>query len=125
MDIVERNLSILQHALGVDQHGRGTQYRSHFVTGEGSDDHPTCMALTAEGMMKRTAAVEMMGGMDFFRVTDAGRAYVAEHSPPPPKRTRSQRRYAAYLDSDTSLSFREWLGTSFAALTPPLPLAGE
>ena len=108
-------LQILQHALGVDQVGRGDQNRSHFVTGSGSDDHPTCMALTERGLMKRwDGATLQLGGDDFFRVTEAGRAFVAEHSPPPPKLTRSQRRYQRYLDADSSLTFREWLGTSYA-----------
>ena len=108
-------LQILQHALGVDQFGRGAQHRSHVVTGSGSDDHPACMALTGRGLMKRwDGATLQFGGDDVFRVTDAGRAFVAEHSPPPPKLTRSQRRYRRYLDADSSLKFREWLGTSYA-----------
>ena len=110
-----QDLHILQHALGVDQFGRGAQHRSHFVTGAGSDDHPTCMALTERGLMKRWDGASLQfGGDDFFRVTDAGRAFVAEHSPPPPKLTRSQRRYQRYLDADSSLTFRAWLGTSYA-----------
>jgi hypothetical protein len=108
-------LHILQHALGVDQHGRGDQYRSHFVTGAGSDDHPICMALTERGLMKRwDGATLSFGGDDFFRVTDAGRAYVAEHSPAPPKLTRSQQRYQRYLDADSNLTFRDWLDTPWA-----------
>lgn len=104
-----RELHILQHALGVDQYGRGDQYRSHFVTGDGSDDHPACMSLVAAGLMRRHAGSEMTGGDDLFRVTEAGRAYVAEHSPPPPKLTRSQQRYSDYLDADSDMSFGEWL----------------
>jgi hypothetical protein len=108
-------LGILQHSLGVDEFGRGAQHRSHFVTGAGSDDHPTCMALTERGLMKRwDGATLQFGGDDFFRVTDAGRAFVAEHSPPPPKLTRSQRRYQRYLDADSSLTFREWLSSPWS-----------
>jgi hypothetical protein len=111
-------LQILQHALRVDQFGRGEQHRSHFVTGPGSDDHPTCMALTERGLMRRwDGATLEFGGDDFFRVTNAGGAFVAEHSPPPPKLTRSQRRYQRYLDADCSLTFRERLGTSYAENT--------
>jgi hypothetical protein len=108
-DEAARRLHILQHALGVDEFGRGEQYREHFVTGEGSDDHPDCMALFEAGLMTRRANIEMYGGMDLFRVSDAGRAYVAEHSPAPPKLTRSQQRYQDYLDADCCLSFGEWL----------------
>lgn len=109
------DLHILQHSLGVDQYGRGDQYRSHFVTGEGSDDHPACMRLFEAGLMTMRANVDVMGGMDLFHVTDAGRQYVAEHSPAPPKLSRSKQRYQRYLDADCGLSFRDWLGTSFAA----------
>ena len=102
-------LHILQHSLGVDQHGRGQQYRNHFVTGEGSIDYPHCMALVEAGLMTQRKGNALSGGDDVFFVTDAGKAYVAEHSPPPPKTTRSQRRYQAYLDSDTSMSFLDWV----------------
>ncbi|WP_010218891.1 hypothetical protein [Sphingomonas sp. PAMC 26621] len=103
-----RQLHILQHALGVDQYGQGDQYRSHFVTGAGSDDHPHCIALFEAGLMKRRANVEMYGGMDAFFVTDEGREFVAANSPPPPKLTRSQRRYQAWLDADCNLSFIDY-----------------
>lgn len=102
-------LHILQHSLGVDQYGRGEQYRNHFCTGPGSDDHPICMALTEQGLMTRRVAPEHYGGMDFFYVTDAGRQYVAANSPPPPKLTRGERRYQQYLDADCDMSFGEWL----------------
>lgn len=97
-----RGLHILQHSLGIDQFGQGEQYRNHFVTGEGSKDHPDCMALVAAGLMNVRRAIKMFGDMDGFTVTDAGRAYVAEHSPAPPKLTRGQQRY------------REWLNVSDA-----------
>ena len=111
-----RKLEILQHALGVDRYGQGTQYRSHFVTGVGSTDHPDCMALYEAGLMsRRDGATLPFGGDDLFHVTDAGRAYVAEHSPPPPKLTRSQQRYRRYLDADCSLSFGEYIARGHGA----------
>jgi hypothetical protein len=93
-----RGLHILQHSLGVDQYGRGQQYRNHFATGEGSVDHPDCMALVSAGLMNVRRATAFMSGMDLFYVTDAGRAYVAENSPPPPKLTRAQQRYRHWLN---------------------------
>jgi len=107
-DAAARQLHILQHSLGVDQYGRGSQYRSHFVTGAESDDHADCMALFEAGLMRRRANVEMYGGMDAFFVTDEGRAFVAANSPPPPKLTRGQRRYQAWLDADCNLSFIDY-----------------
>lgn len=91
-------LHILQHSLGVDQHGQGRQYRNHFVTGEGSDDYPDCMEAVRLGLMTMGRRSELTGGMDAFFVTDAGKLYVAENSPPPPKLTRSQKRYRAWLN---------------------------
>jgi len=104
-------LHILQHSIGADQHGRIVRGggRNHFVTGEGSDDYPHCMALVAAGLMTRRAGSAISGGDDIFHVTEAGRAYVAEHSPKPPKLTRSRQRYEAFLDADSGLTFGEWL----------------
>lgn len=118
-----RGLHILQHALGVDQYGQGEQYRSHFVTGEGSDDHADCMALVDAGLMTVRRAIRMFGEMDGFTVTDAGRAYVAEHSPAPPKLTRGQQRYREWLNvSDvTGESFIEFCRRK----SLPHPPAGE
>jgi len=104
-------LDILQHSLGVDQHGQGRQYRNYFCTGPGSTDYDQCVALVGEGLM--TMRKHPLGAaaddMDLFHVTEAGKAYVAEHSPPPPKLSRAQQRYRQYLDADTCMSFGEWL----------------
>ena len=97
-----RGLHILQHSLGVDKHGQGKQYRNHFVTGEGSTDHPDCCALVRAGLMTKQKGGRLTGGDDAFFVTDAGKQYVADNSPPAPVLTRSQRRY------------REWLNVSDA-----------
>lgn len=107
---MDNELHILQHSLGVDQYGRGEQYRNHFVTGPGSTDYDACMSLVDKSLMTRRPGSELSGGDDIFRVTDAGKAHVAEHSPAPPKLTRSQKRYQDYLDADCNVSFREWLG---------------
>jgi hypothetical protein len=101
-------LSILQHSLGVDQFGRGRQYRDHFVAGPGHEDYETCVGATAKGLMRHFEQPNVVGG-HIFIVTDAGRAHVAENSPPPPKLSRSQQRYRDYLNADCGLSFGEWL----------------
>lgn len=92
-----RGLHILQHSLGVDKHGQGAQYRNHFVTGEGSTDYPDCEALVAAGLMTKQRGGRLTGGDDAFFVTEAGKAYVSEHSPPAPKLTASQQRYREWL----------------------------
>lgn len=80
-----KQLHVLQHSLGLDQYGRGTMYRSHFVTGEGSVDHPICMQLVALGFKSRRATVEMYGGSDLFHVTETGKKAAVANSPTPPK----------------------------------------
>ena len=107
-------LHILQHALGVDEYGQGEQYRSHFVTGSGSVDYAASMELVAAGLMtRRDGGTLPFGGDDQFHVTDAGRAFVASNSPPPPRLTRSQKRYRAWLDGPADwMSFGEYLRAS-------------
>ncbi|CDO35035.1 hypothetical protein [Novosphingobium sp. KN65.2] len=106
----DKILHILQHSLGVDQFGRGEQYRNHFVTGEGSIDHPICMEAVGLGLMViRRAKYELYGGDDVFAVTPEGKLWMAMNSPAPPKLTRSQRHYQRYLDADCGETFGEWL----------------
>lgn len=99
-------LSILRHALGVGEDGCSPSYRNHFVTGEGGADHRLCMALVTRGFMVRRAGNAITGGSDLFNVTLAGRAAAVA---PPPKLTRGQRRYAAFLRADDGSTFGEWL----------------
>lgn len=100
------HLEILQHALGVDQYGRGSQYRNHYVGG--AED---CRSLVALGYMIERPASELTGGDPLFHVTEEGKHAVTMHSPPPPKLTRSQRRYRYWLDVGDAcgLTFGEWL----------------
>ncbi|PZU71094.1 hypothetical protein [Sphingobium sp.] len=103
-------LHVIQHSLGVDEFGRGEQHRNYFVTGEGSTDHPICMEGVARGLMEiRRAKYELYGGDDVFAVTAAGKQWMAENSPQPPKLTRSQERYQAWLEQDSSESFGDYL----------------
>lgn len=68
-----RALQILRHALGIGDNGRGAAYRNHFVTGEGSRDHPFCMALVEAGCMTRRSGSPLTGGDDLFMVTRLGK----------------------------------------------------
>ncbi len=99
-------LQILQHSLGVDKHGQGDLYRNHFCAG-GSDE-TICRELVEMGFMQQHLTTEMY---PYFNcsVTDAGKEAVRRESPKPPKFTRSQKRYRAFLNADCGLSFREWL----------------
>lgn len=105
-------LHTLQHSLGVDQFGRGNQYRNRFVTGEGSTDHPICMEAVERGLMTRHAGNALTGDMDLFCVTEAGKAYVAAESPKPDRKQKNRDRYGRFLDiSDVmpDLTFGDFL----------------
>lgn len=104
-----KQLHILQHSLGLDQYGRGTFYRNHFVTGEGSKDHADCMSLVDLGFMSVRRNHPLSGGADCFWVTEEGKRAVADERPAPPKLTKGQKRYRDYLDADCSMSFIEYL----------------
>lgn len=110
-------LHILQHALGRDEYGRprsasGEDYRNHYVTGEACDSYAACEEAERQGLMQRHARSALSGGDWVFTVTDAGRAYIAEHSPKPPKVSRSRARYLRWLNSaaaDCGVAFGDWL----------------
>ena len=103
--LTPRQLEILQHALGVDQYGRGEQYRNHFCAG-GSDE-PVCRELVGLGYM--TTFTRSYLPYYNCTVTDTGKKVMMEQSPKPPKLTRSKQRYQAYLKADGNMRFGEWL----------------
>lgn len=88
-------LKILQHSLGVDQYGRGRQYRNHYVAG--GDDEALCRDLVALGFMQQIGDGKNLCGVP-FAVTRAGVTAMHAASPAPPKTTRSQRRYQRWLE---------------------------
>jgi hypothetical protein len=100
-----KQLAILQHALGVDQYGQGEMYRNHFCAG--GKDEAICRELVAMGYMETFER----SYLPYYNctVTEAGKAAMLDASPRPPKLTRSQKRYRAYLSADTARSFGEWL----------------
>jgi len=104
--MTERQLEILQHSLGVDQHGQGKMYRNHFCAG--ADDEPVCRELVALGYMRQHATTDWL---PYFNcsVTDAGKQAVRDQSPPPPKLTRSQKRYRDWLEVADLMSFRDYM----------------
>ena len=111
----DESLLVLQHALGLDDYGRGKSFRNHYVAGEGCDSWGLLMEHVASGRMTRRWPNDLYGGGTSycFTVTDAGREYVRTHSPQPPKQTRAQKRYQAFLDADCGLTFFEWIKGGF------------
>lgn len=106
-----RQLEVLQHALGVDQYGRGQMLRNHFCAG--GDDEETCRSLVEIGYMETFTR----SYLPYYNctATDAGKAAMLAESPKPPKLSRSQKRYRAFLDADSGVSFIEWLKYQTAA----------
>lgn len=109
-------LHILQHALGLDDYGQGTYYRNRYVATADSEDFRRCQGHVAAGRMVRHGPSDLFGGGQSycFVVTDAGKRYVKEQSPSPPRLTRSQKRYREYLLMDSGLKFGEWLRSEWA-----------
>jgi len=105
-------LHILQHALGVDQYGQGSQYRNHFATGPGVKDFLKCQELAERGFMKDLGTRPLWGDQHCFVVTPEGIQAVALESPRPPKVSRSKARYRRYLEYgdsfDSFLDFCRW-----------------
>ena len=88
--LTKRQLEILQHALGLDEYGQGRMYRNHFCAGGG--DREICWSLVEIGYMKNHPTTTVFPYYN-CSVTEAGIQAVRDESPPPPKLTRSQRRY--------------------------------
>lgn len=104
-------LQILQHSLGVDHYGSGAQYRNYFCAG--GNDIALCRELVRAGYMIERSGCEASGGDPIFHVTESGKSLVATESPSPPKLTRGQRRYRAYLRSETGETFIEWMKNDY------------
>jgi len=105
--MTEAQLHTLQHALGLDQYGRGAIYRNHYVGGA-----KECRPLVALGYMEEFRASDLTGGDPLFRVTEGGKKAVLSESPKEPKLTRAQMRYRHWLkvaDAFGDMTFGEWL----------------
>lgn len=118
------SLHILQHALGLDDYGRDHRrggkhhpfdtYRNHYVLSRDCDSWDLCMAHVEAGRMVRHEPRELFGGDGHycFTVTEAGRAFVRDHSPKKPKVSRAKERYLDWLeiaDVNHDLTFGQFL----------------
>lgn len=113
MNLTEKELSIVLHALGLDGFGRGESYRRHYVVGPGCEGYDECVRLASLGMMTRRDCSFVVGGV-VFSVTAEGEAAARAQAPKPPKLSRSAARYRAWLASASSRSFGDWLKTEGA-----------
>lgn len=114
MNITDKHLHILRHSLGLDDNGRGNQYRNRYVCGPGHHSWSDCLELWERGLMIRHGRRELFGGDYLFMLTAEGKAAVESARPAPTKTTRSQRRMELFRSLDCGLSFREFLNTSWA-----------
>lgn len=109
MSLTAAQLAILQHALGLDEHGmpRPGVSRNSYV----ADPDADLARLVALGLMDDRGAWSIADGMHAYVVTDAGRVAVREQSPRPPKVSRSRERYQRWLEvADCfDFGFGEWL----------------
>lgn len=102
-------LHILQHSLGLDQHGRPPKgyrgnsdddfpgcYRNRFITGADSPDGLKCQELVRQGFMVDHGPQSAMGGMNGYSVNQAGFEAVKRHSPSAPRISRGKARWRAF-----------------------------
>jgi hypothetical protein len=114
MKLTPTQLHILQHSLGLDQYGRGREYRNHFVTGPGSHDFADCEALV-DGLcmtVRRNLPLAGGSGNNCYTVTDWGRMKMHEQSPSPPKLSKAKKRYHEWMASGECYpdwNFSDWL----------------
>ena len=99
--MTSHQLKILQHTLGVDQYGRGQQYRNYFCAGDGCDTDPHCKALVEMGFMGVYPKRKFCENCTDYYVTEAGKKAMALESPYPPTLTPGQKRYRHWLNMGT------------------------
>lgn len=109
--LTKTQLHYMQHALGLNDYGQGRWYRNHFVSGPECDSWEALCQLVELGLMKRHEPRALFGGGDSycFVVTEEGKRHVREHSPAPPRLSRSAERYRRWLRSEVGMPFGEWL----------------
>lgn len=117
MTLSSAQSEIIAHAIGVDRFGDELNpgyRRNRFVTGSTCTDGKICQSLVAAGLMEdRGSFGELTGGDNVYCVTEAGRRlFFASCPKKPPQKplTASQERYQRFIESDSGLTFREWLG---------------
>lgn len=73
VELTDEQRDLARHALGLsDGRRRKLSYRNHFVTGEGSTDHPAWLAMVDQGHATRRAGNPLTGSDDLFWLTRAG-----------------------------------------------------
>lgn len=99
---------ILLHTLGLNY---GPFHSRNFFGTSGEPDLAVCRGLVERGFMEERPAPSFMQKDErvFLATNEGKRVANTAYQASLPKLTRSQRRYRAYLECDSSLSFFEWL----------------
>jgi hypothetical protein len=103
--MTKEQIHILQHSLGITD-GK-IEYRNYYATDPNDAD---CLELERLGfMISRPCPID--DSLRYFHVTEAGKKVAYDNLPPPPKLTRSQKRYQRWLDLDgcTGQTFSEYI----------------
>lgn len=112
MKLTAEQLHILQHSMGLDQHGRGTKYRNHYADHEQSPHWLDLHILVAAGLMEDRGRIAAWGNLTCFTVTPEGERAIAEQSPKPPKVSPARQRWLQWRDVADAyfpMKFGEWL----------------
>lgn len=110
--MTKEQLFILRHSIGLDENGHrqftGPGYVRNWYCEDIENGVPApIQGLIDAGLMKAGRKINA-GTSQYFYVTDAGRREALKDVVYP-KLTRSQKRYRAFLEADSNLSFGEWL----------------
>lgn len=92
----KEDLHILRHSLGLDDTGRGKQYRNSYVLGPECPDFAKLKDLESRGLMTDHGPRKIFGGMHGFTVTPEGRA-IAATPDPLTRKERGRRVYRYWL----------------------------
>ena len=105
-------MDISNYQRGLMAHTVSDPGRNWFGTGKGKDA-TEFDDLVRGGMAIKRAAPSWSGDEVIYSLTRMGKKYLVDTTPEPPKTTRGQRRYRAYLNSESNESFIEWLSNSY------------
>lgn len=109
-ELLNSDYAVLHHTLGISDPRQSAPYRNHFVASGGHHDLPAIIRLCDAGLMTEGSGPSFIGDEQrVFYATEIGKAKAIESRPKPPKITRGQKNYRAYLSSETDESFIEFM----------------
>lgn len=102
MEVTKNQIDLMKHTMQQD--------RNWFGTSLDCDDSREFEKLVKLGLAVSRKPESWMGDEILYHLTDEGKSFLDNIPVPPVKKlTRSQKRYQAYLHSECSESFTEWI----------------